>query len=130
MTEAEINEDYEWTTGNVILERFADIDPLTSPTLSRYGLVQLVPHPEHAPDVLRLSFRTAYVEKLVRQTETGKEMLEKDKMFIKGIHDAIGHYETEYSQSGKLPSSPGPAPGLMTSSGSNSRWKKKLRVLD
>lgn len=34
---------------------------------------------------------------------TQEEMLEKDKAFIKGIHDAIGHYETPYSSHGKIP---------------------------
>ncbi|MGI9545476.1 MAG: enolase C-terminal domain-like protein [Cyclobacteriaceae bacterium] len=34
---------------------------------------------------------------------TQEEMLEKDKAFIKGIHDAIGHYETEHSPNGKIP---------------------------
>lgn len=32
-----------------------------------------------------------------------KEMLEKDKAFLKGIHEAIGHYETPHSPNGKLP---------------------------
>jgi L-alanine-DL-glutamate epimerase-like enolase superfamily enzyme len=30
-------------------------------------------------------------------------MLEKDKAFLKAIHDAIGHYETEHSPNGKIP---------------------------
>lgn len=30
-------------------------------------------------------------------------MLEKDKAFLKGIHDAIGHYETPHSPDGKIP---------------------------
>ena len=30
-------------------------------------------------------------------------MLEKDKAFLKGIHDAIGHYETHHSPNGKIP---------------------------
>lgn len=30
-------------------------------------------------------------------------MLEKDKAFLKGIHDAIGHYETPHSPNGKIP---------------------------
>lgn len=32
-----------------------------------------------------------------------KEMLEKDKAFIKAIHEAIGHYETPHSPDGKIP---------------------------
>lgn len=31
------------------------------------------------------------------------QMLEKDKAFLKAIHDAIGHYETPHSPDGKLP---------------------------
>lgn len=34
---------------------------------------------------------------------TQKEMLEKDKAFLKAIHETIGHYETPYSPNGKLP---------------------------
>jgi len=30
-------------------------------------------------------------------------MLEKDKAFIKAIHETIGHYETEHSPNGKIP---------------------------
>lgn len=32
-----------------------------------------------------------------------KEMLEKDKAFLKAIHEAIGHYETPHSPDGKIP---------------------------
>ncbi len=32
-----------------------------------------------------------------------RAMLEKDKAFLKAIHDTIGHYETAYSPNGKLP---------------------------
>jgi len=31
------------------------------------------------------------------------EMLEKDKAFLKNIHDAIGHYETSHTDDGKIP---------------------------
>jgi len=34
---------------------------------------------------------------------TQAEMLEKDKAFLKAIHDAIGHYETPYTDNGKIP---------------------------
>ena len=34
---------------------------------------------------------------------TQAEMLEKDKEFLKAIHEAIGHYETAYTKNGKLP---------------------------
>jgi len=33
MTEKEINGEYEWETGNVIVERFKDIDPLETPAV-------------------------------------------------------------------------------------------------
>lgn len=32
-----------------------------------------------------------------------KTMLEKDKAFLKGIHETIGHYETPHSPNGKIP---------------------------
>ncbi len=32
-----------------------------------------------------------------------REMLEKDKAFLKAIHEAIGHYETPHSPDGKIP---------------------------
>jgi len=34
---------------------------------------------------------------------TQKEMLEKDIAFLTAVHKAIGHYETPYTKSGKLP---------------------------
>jgi hypothetical protein len=34
---------------------------------------------------------------------TQKEMLEKDIAFLTAVHKAIGHYETEYTKSGKIP---------------------------
>lgn len=34
---------------------------------------------------------------------TQKEMLEKDMAFLSGVHKAIGHYETPYTKSGKIP---------------------------
>jgi len=34
---------------------------------------------------------------------TQAEMLEKDKLFLKNIHEAIGHYETPHTSDGKLP---------------------------
>ncbi len=39
----------------------------------------------------------------IGQPGTQEEMLEKDKARLSAIHRAIGHMETEYSQSGKLP---------------------------
>ncbi|SOE19606.1 Enolase C-terminal domain-like [Spirosomataceae bacterium TFI 002] len=34
---------------------------------------------------------------------TQKEMLEKDIMFLTDVHKAIGHFETPYTESGKIP---------------------------
>jgi L-alanine-DL-glutamate epimerase-like enolase superfamily enzyme len=34
---------------------------------------------------------------------TQKEMLEKDMAFLTAVHTAIGHYETPYTKSGKIP---------------------------
>jgi L-alanine-DL-glutamate epimerase-like enolase superfamily enzyme len=34
---------------------------------------------------------------------TQKEMLEKDIAFLTAVHNAIGHYETPYTKSGKIP---------------------------
>ncbi|MEX2231137.1 MAG: enolase C-terminal domain-like protein [Cyclobacteriaceae bacterium] len=36
-------------------------------------------------------------------TGTQKEMLEKDIAFLTAVHKAIGHYETPYTKSGKIP---------------------------
>ncbi len=47
-------------------------------TVSRYGLVQLHPHPTD-PQSIRITFATLYVEKLVvRQTEVGRELIQRD----------------------------------------------------
>ncbi|ODS83046.1 MAG: L-alanine-DL-glutamate epimerase [Cytophagaceae bacterium SCN 52-12] len=34
---------------------------------------------------------------------TQSEMLEKDKAFLTAVHQSIGHYETPYTQNGKIP---------------------------
>jgi len=39
----------------------------------------------------------------IGQPGTQKEMLEKDKQRLTEIHKAIGHYETPYTENGKLP---------------------------
>jgi DNA excision repair protein ERCC-3 len=63
----------------------ADVLKRIEDTIGRYGLVQLHPHPEER-DALRVVFRTAYVEKLVRNTAVGKEMIQSDgKRYLK-IH--------------------------------------------
>ncbi len=46
-------------------------------TIGRFGLVQLHPHPEDRQS-LRLVFRTQFVEKLVRQTTVGRELIHDD----------------------------------------------------
>jgi len=56
----------------------ADVIRNIDDTISRYGLVQLQPHPDDQAHWLRVGFKTAYVEKLVRKTATGEEMLEPD----------------------------------------------------
>ncbi len=55
----------------------ADVQRNIDDTIGRYGLVQLHPHPKE-PDALRVSFRTLYVEKLVKKTKTGQELLQPD----------------------------------------------------
>lgn len=47
-------------------------------TISRFGLVQLHQHPDGDRNWLRVTFATAYVEKLIKQTGPGKEHLEPD----------------------------------------------------
>lgn len=47
-------------------------------TIGRFGLVQLHAHPDEPRQWLRVTFATAYVEKLVRKTPVGKSLLEKD----------------------------------------------------
>ena len=55
-------------------------------------------------EIKRLADEGFFIMKIkIGAPGTQAEMLENDKMFLKGIHDAIGHYETEYSQNGKLP---------------------------
>ncbi|MCO4745319.1 MAG: DEAD/DEAH box helicase [Proteobacteria bacterium] len=46
-------------------------------TISRYGLVQLLPHPE-PEQWIRVGFGTGYVEKLVKKTSAGKDLLKAD----------------------------------------------------
>jgi len=47
-------------------------------TISRFGLVQLHLHPDGDRNWLRVTFATAYVEKLIKQTGPGKEHLIPD----------------------------------------------------
>jgi DNA excision repair protein ERCC-3 len=55
----------------------ADVIRNIDDTIGRFGLVKLHQHPTEK-DFLRVAFRTAYVEKVVLQTKTGKEMLVQD----------------------------------------------------
>lgn len=56
----------------------AEVHQRIEDTLTRYGLVQLRPHPSDSDAWIQLYFATAYVEKLVKATATGKELLVKD----------------------------------------------------
>ncbi|HJN75079.1 MAG TPA: DNA repair helicase XPB [Myxococcota bacterium] len=47
-------------------------------TIERYGLVQLVPHPENPREFIRLNFATAYVAKLISKVESAKELMVPD----------------------------------------------------
>lgn len=55
----------------------ADVLRQIDDTISRYGLVQLHPHPSEK-GFLRVVFKTAFVEKMVRRTEAAKELLQQD----------------------------------------------------
>ena len=52
----------------------ADIDD----TITRYGLVQLVPHSESPREFIAVEFATKYVEKQVSNTATADELLHRD----------------------------------------------------
>jgi DNA excision repair protein ERCC-3 len=58
-------------------------------TISRFGLVQLHCHPDGDRDWFRLTFATAYVEKLIKQTEAGKELLVKDGKRYWKVHGGL-----------------------------------------
>ncbi|HHO50687.1 MAG TPA: DEAD/DEAH box helicase [Deltaproteobacteria bacterium] len=47
-------------------------------TISRYGLVRLVPHPDEPRAFIRVEFETQFVRKQVRSTATGDELLLSD----------------------------------------------------
>ncbi len=71
----------------------ADVLKRIEDTIGRFGLVQLHPHPEER-DALRVVFRTAYVEKLVRNTAVGKEMIQSDgKRYLKVIKGGRGLFK-------------------------------------
>ena len=55
-----------------------DVVQTIDDTITRYGLVQLIRHPEDPTHWMRVEFATAYVEKLVTRTPTAKDMLERD----------------------------------------------------
>jgi DNA excision repair protein ERCC-3 len=74
MTAAEITE------GLRRLSKFdvpPDVLQKTQDTVERYGLVQLVPHPERQ-DLLRLNFATGYVARLVSSDRSLRELLVED----------------------------------------------------
>jgi DNA excision repair protein ERCC-3 len=56
----------------------ADVLRKIDDTIGRYGLIQLHPHPEQPQGFIRVAFRTAFVEKMVKATKTGKELLQQD----------------------------------------------------
>ncbi len=56
----------------------ADVLKTIDDTISRFGLVQLHPHPVEPEQWIRVAFRTAFVEKMVVGTKTGKEILQAD----------------------------------------------------
>ncbi len=71
-----------------------EVETKIDDTIGRFGLVQLHAHPDNLrtasglPDAkgefIRVAFKTAFVEKVVRATKTGKEMLLPDgKRFFK-----------------------------------------------
>ncbi len=47
-------------------------------TLGRWGLVQLHSHPEDPRKFIRVHFKSQFVEKKVRETATGKELIQAD----------------------------------------------------
>jgi DNA excision repair protein ERCC-3 len=47
-------------------------------TIGRYGLVQIQQHPTDPKSYLRIAFATAYVEKLIRETQVAKDLLQRD----------------------------------------------------
>ncbi len=47
-------------------------------TISRYGLVRLVPHPDDPRNFIRVEFETLYIEKCIKNTATADEYLHKD----------------------------------------------------
>jgi len=56
----------------------ADVLRTIDDTISRYGLVQLHPHPTDPVHWIRVSFRTAFVEKMVKRTAAAKDLMERD----------------------------------------------------
>ncbi len=46
-------------------------------TITRYGLVRLEPHADPA-NFIKVTFKTLYVEKLLKKTDTGKDLLQAD----------------------------------------------------
>ncbi|MBW1877197.1 MAG: DEAD/DEAH box helicase [Deltaproteobacteria bacterium] len=56
----------------------ADVLRNVDDTISRYGLVQLQPHPIDPSEWIRVGFKTAYIEKMVRKTRTAQDIMVPD----------------------------------------------------
>jgi DNA excision repair protein ERCC-3 len=47
-------------------------------TVSRFGLIQLHPHPSGDRSLIKVTFATLYIEKMVKQTDAAKDLLQQD----------------------------------------------------
>ena len=56
----------------------ADVLSTIDDTISRYGLVQLVPHEDDPRNYIAVQFATKFVEKTVSRTATGDDLLQQD----------------------------------------------------
>ncbi|TVQ87388.1 MAG: helicase [Deltaproteobacteria bacterium] len=56
----------------------ADVLGNITDTIGRFGLVQLQAHPETPRQWIRVVFATAYIEKLIKNTDAGRELLQRD----------------------------------------------------
>jgi L-alanine-DL-glutamate epimerase-like enolase superfamily enzyme len=91
------------------LQRFDDLIPETyKPGLSfHHSKVASMPSFSVGADVNNIK-AAADAGYFIMKLKTGsagtqKEMLEKDIAFLTAVHKAIGHYETPYTKSGKVP---------------------------
>ena len=74
-------------TRDEIIDGLRDISKFSIPeavveriddTIERYGLVKLVKHPDEPAKWIRVTFGTTYIEKLVRRTDAGADLLHQD----------------------------------------------------